>query len=104
MASCCPAGFPGDPFSLLHPAFSHHIGDYVMFMVLMGYLRNVRYLDFPRRGMGLVKRFGMYLLAPFYSLIQLLLLTPLRLYALLTLARGNWGTRQAGVEVTVPAA
>ncbi|CAM5230743.1 hypothetical protein SGRIM128S_02909 [Streptomyces griseomycini] len=81
--------------------FLDHIGDYALFMVLMGYLRNVRYLDFPRRGMGFVKRFGMFLLAPLYGLIQLFLLTPLRFYALLTLHKGSWGTRQAGVEVSV---
>ncbi len=70
-------------------------------MVLMGYLRNVRYLDFPRRGMGFVKRFGMFLLAPIYGVIQLTLLTPLRFYALFTLHKGSWGTRQGGVEVSV---
>jgi hyaluronan synthase len=87
---------------ILHPtSFFHHIGDYAVFMVLMGYLRNVRYLDFPRRGMGFAKRFGMFLLAPLYGLIQLFLLTPLRFYALLTLGKGSWGTRQAGVEVSV---
>ena len=81
--------------------FVNHIGDYLVFMVLMGYLRNVRYLDFPRRGMGFIKRFGMFLLAPLYGVIQLLLLTPLRFYALLTLHKGSWGTRQGGVEVSV---
>ncbi|WP_419996076.1 glycosyltransferase [Streptomyces boninensis] len=81
--------------------FLNHIGDYLIFMVLMGYLRNVRYLDFPRRGMGFIKRFGMFLLAPLYGVIQLTLLTPLRFYALLTLSKGSWGTRQSGVEVTV---
>ncbi|MER7176127.1 glycosyltransferase [Streptomyces mesophilus] len=87
---------------IMHPSqFVNHIGDYLIFMVLMGYLRNVRYLDFPRRGMGFVKRFGMFLLAPLYGVIQLLLLTPLRFYALLTLHKGSWGTRQAGVEVSV---
>ncbi|GAB2868606.1 hypothetical protein GCM10027074_40290 [Streptomyces deserti] len=87
---------------ILHPEqFLRHIGDYVVFMILMGYLRNVRYLDFPRRGMGFVKRFGMFLLAPLYGLIQLFLLTPLRFYALLTLHKGSWGTRQGGVEVSV---
>jgi hyaluronan synthase len=81
--------------------FVNHIGDYLVFMVLMGYLRNVRYLDFPRRGMGFIRRFGMFLLAPLYGVIQLLLLTPLRFYALLTLHKGSWGTRQGGVEVSV---
>ncbi len=81
--------------------FVNHIGDYLVFMVLMGYLRNVRYLDFPRRGMGFVKRFGMFLLAPIYGVIQLTLLTPLRFYALFTLHKGSWGTRQGGVEVSV---
>ncbi|MER7570429.1 glycosyltransferase [Streptomyces sp. NPDC126514] len=81
--------------------FVNHIGDYLVFMVLMGYLRNVRYLDFPRRGMGFIRRFGMFLLAPLYGVIQLLLLTPLRFYALVTLHKGSWGTRQGGVEVSV---
>jgi hyaluronan synthase len=87
---------------ILHPdRFVNHIGDYLVFMVLMGYLRNVRYLDFPRRGMGFIKRFGMFLLAPLYGVIQLTLLTPLRFYALATLHKGSWGTRQGGVEVSV---
>ncbi|GAA2786459.1 hyaluronan synthase HasA [Kitasatospora paracochleata] len=87
---------------ILNPyAFLRHASDYLMFMVLMGYLRNVRYLDFPRRNMGLIKRFGMFMLAPVYGVIQLTLLTPLRFYALLTLNKGKWGTREAGVEVTV---
>lgn len=87
---------------ILQPAaFVSHIGDYLIFMVLMGYLRNVRYLDFPRRGMGFIKRFGMFTLAPLYGVIQLTLLTPLRFYALLTLSSGTWGTRQGGVEVSV---
>ncbi|WSQ12421.1 glycosyltransferase [Streptomyces sp. NBC_01231] len=87
---------------IMKPAqFVNHIGDYLVFMVLMGYLRNVRYLDFPRRGMGFVKRFGMFLLAPIYGVIQLTLLTPLRFYALFTLHKGSWGTRQGGVEVSV---
>ncbi|MDH6132909.1 hyaluronan synthase [Kitasatospora sp. MAA4] len=81
-------------------AFVRHIGDYGMFMILMGYLRNVRYLDFPRRNMGLIKRFGMFMLAPVYGVIQLTLLTPLRMYALLTLNKGTWGTRQGGVEIS----
>lgn len=86
---------------ILHPTqFLNHIGDYIVFMILMGYLRNVRYLDFPRRGMGFVKRFGMFTLAPLYGVIQLTLLTPLRFYALLTLSKGSWGTRQGGVEVS----
>ncbi|MEV7318867.1 glycosyltransferase [Streptomyces sp. NPDC093970] len=87
---------------IMQPArFVNHLGDYLVFMVLMGYLRNVRYLDFPRRGMGFVRRFGMFLLAPLYGVIQLVLLTPLRFYALLTLHKGSWGTRQGGVEVSV---
>ena len=87
---------------VMHPdRFVAHIGDYLVFMVLMGYLRNVRYLDFPRRGMGFIKRFGMFLLAPIYGVIQLTLLTPLRFYALVTLHKGSWGTRQGGVEVSV---
>ncbi|MEV0634142.1 glycosyltransferase [Streptomyces sp. NPDC050619] len=87
---------------IIHPdRFVNHIEDYLTFMVLMGYLRNVRYLDFPRRGMGFIKRFGMFLLAPIYGVIQLTLLTPLRFYALFTLHKGSWGTRQGGVEVSV---
>ena len=87
---------------LLNPAaFARHAGGYALFMILMGYLRNVRYLDFPRRNMGVVKRFGMFMLAPVYGVVQLVLLTPLRVYALLTLSKGTWGTRQSGVEVVL---
>lgn len=42
--------------------------------------------------------------APLYGLLSLLVLLPLRAWSLATLTRGSWGTRSAGVEVTLAAA
>jgi hypothetical protein len=40
--------------------------------------------------------------APLYALMNLTLLIPLRLYALATLRRNGWGTRQAATTAVIP--
>ncbi|MFE9131883.1 glycosyltransferase [Streptomyces sp. NPDC007148] len=81
-----------------------HLAGYLVFTAVMGYARSVRYLDVPRPGVTFVGRLGIYSLAPLYGLLHLVLLLPIRIYAMLTMTRGKWGTRQTGVEVTDDAA
>jgi hyaluronan synthase len=62
---------------------------YAAFVALMAYARSIRMLGdggrlFPRA----------FLLAPIYGFMNLLLLVPLRLYSLLRLRDGSWGTRK----------
>ncbi len=69
---------------------------YVFYGVALAYARNVRY--FGRQRASFRFQLATFALAPLYTLLHVLLLTPLRIYALLTLRRGHWGTR-ARVEV-----
>lgn len=57
---------------------------YFAYLSLSAYARNVFYI---------LKRPHVFLLAPFYGLIHLGLLFPLRLYALATIKSNGWGTR-----------
>lgn len=75
---------------------------YAVYVALLAYARSVRYFQVPtmpgevhRRG----ERAAVFALAPVYGLLHLLLVLPLRLYALATLRSGSWGTRQQ-IEVT----
>lgn len=69
----------------------------LVFGAVMAYARSVRYLgsdhDVPMRGQIVI-----FLLAPLYSLLSLLVLLPLRIYSVATLRSGSWGTRRR-VEV-----
>ena len=71
---------------------------YLAYAVLLAYTRNVRYFGRPRA--TLRSQIVTFALAPMYTLMHVLLLTPLRVYALLTLRQGHWGTR-AQVEVQI---
>jgi hyaluronan synthase len=64
---------------------------YVAFGVLLAYARNIRY--FGRPGASRTSQLATFALAPLYALLHVVLLTPLRLVALLTLRRSQWGTR-----------
>ncbi|MFJ6636884.1 glycosyltransferase [Streptomyces sp. NPDC091376] len=88
-----------DPANLLR-----YLGSYLIFTSVMGYARSVRYLDVARPGVGFLGRLGIYALSPLYGLLHLMLLLPIRLYAILTMTRGKWGTRENGVEVADDAA
>ncbi len=63
---------------------------YLGFITLMSYVRSARHVDVS---------FLTFLLSPLYGIIHILLLTPLRLWALLTLRKQDWGTRADGVEI-----
>lgn len=76
---------------------------YGLYVAVLAYARSVRYLEtppMPGDRYGLTERVGAFLIAPLYGVMHLTLLLPLRLWALLTLRSGTWGTRQA-VEVTL---
>lgn len=72
----------------------------LVFMVLMSFARSVRYVgsecDVPLR-----TQFGIFLLAPCYSILSTFVLVPLRLVSMATMTSGAWGTR-GEVEVRVP--
>ncbi len=69
---------------------------YLAFVAVMAYARSVRYLGSQRS--SLLSQFGVYLLAPLYGLLYLLILMPIRVWALCSLRNPGWGTR-ALVEV-----
>jgi hyaluronan synthase len=78
---------------------------YLMYAMLLGYARSVRFLEPGQRTrMPMGERIATFLLAPLYGLLHVGLLMWIRVYALLTLRDNGWGTRQGGAEVTMEAA
>ncbi|MCM2386715.1 glycosyltransferase [Streptomyces albipurpureus] len=84
-------------------ANAHILLLYLVYAMLVGYARSVRYLeaDHPN-GMPWAERLGTFLLAPLYALLHLTLLLWVRLYSLATLKDNGWGTRES-VEVALTA-
>lgn len=80
---------------VLSPLLSGHLPSWVhiLFITLMAYARSVRAVG--QDGVWLSKAFWF---APAYGLLNLLVLVPLRLYALAQLKDGGWGTRNPGQE------
>jgi hyaluronan synthase len=70
----------------------------LVFVAVAAWARNTAYLERNRRDVGLGERTVVFLLAPLYGVLHLLVLVPLRLYALATLRHERWGTREQ-VEV-----
>ena len=70
---------------------------------LVAYARNAAYLDHARPGLQMRDRVAVFLLAPFYGLLHLVFLVPIRFWALATLRRTQWGTRR-DIEVRLAAA
>ncbi|MFF0445628.1 glycosyltransferase [Streptomyces sp. NPDC004609] len=85
-------------------ANAHVLLLYLVYAMLVGYARSVRYLesDHPN-GMPWPERLGTFLLAPLYALLHLTLLLWVRLYSLATLKDNGWGTRE-NVEVSLTGA
>jgi len=76
---------------------------YGIYVSLLAYARSVRYFQVPTMpgdAHGRGERLAVFALAPAYGLLHLGLVLPLRLWALVTLHRGAWGTR-AQVEVSL---
>ena len=69
---------------------------FVAFGVILAYARNVRY--FGRPGVSAASQLATFVCAPLYTVLHVVLLTPLRVWALLTLRKTGWGTRSR-VEV-----
>jgi hyaluronan synthase len=69
---------------------------FVAFAVVLAYARNVRY--FGRPDESLRAQCATFACAPLYTVLHVFLLTPLRVWSLLTLRQTGWGTR-ANVEV-----
>ena len=82
----------------IHPLVTHHMipWHYGAYAIVLAYARNVRYFGRPDETMAW--QLSTFALAPLYALLHVILLTPLRLWALLTLRRTQWGTR-GSVEV-----
>lgn len=78
----------------------HNIATYGFFLVMLSYARSARYLDLARTGTSGLERLGVFALAPIYALMHLFVMVPLRVWALVTLRTGKWGTREQ-VEVAL---
>lgn len=72
---------------------------YLAFVALMAYGRSVRYLGSQRT--TLRSQLAVYALAPLYGALYILVLTPIRLWSLVSLRSPDWGTRRT-VEVRWP--
>jgi hyaluronan synthase len=64
---------------------------FAAFAVVLAYARNVRYLG--RAGITPATQLVTFALAPLYVALHAVLLTPMRIWALLTLRSSHWGTR-----------
>lgn len=84
-----------------HPHAWTIVASYAVYVSAAAWLRSVHYLrkagDVPTWD-----RYGTFLAAPLYALMNLGLLIPLRFYAIATLRKNGWGTRQKGVEIQRP--
>ncbi|MFI6816087.1 glycosyltransferase [Nonomuraea sp. NPDC050328] len=87
---------------LIHPVVSRAlVVDAVVITVLLSYLQNLRYLTYRRSDQRFTSQLLTYALSPVSTLWVTLFLRPLRWYAAATCFRTGWGTRTAGVEVTL---
>lgn len=71
---------------------------YIVFAALMAYVRSIRYLE-ARTDLPWNKRVGSFALAPLYGLMHIVVLMPLRVYAMVTVRSNGWRTRN-NVEVS----
>jgi len=78
---------------VVYPALTHSLPSawYLAFVAVMAYARSVRYIGSQRS--SLRSQIGVYLLAPVYGLLYLVVLMPIRLWALFSLRNPGWGTR-----------
>ena len=73
---------------------------YLTYMAVMSYARSTRYLGGTESSS--LYQFGVFLLSPVYAAMHVVLLIPLRVWALCTIRQRGWGTRQV-VEVSIDA-
>lgn len=88
--------------SIIQPLITHEYRgfDYLVWVILAGYLRSVHVFSIRRPDWTRWDQFGAFLLAPVYGIVHVLVLMPLRLYSLITLRQVQWGTR-GEVEVSI---
>lgn len=86
---------------VLRPALTGDVsaGTYLAATLLLAYARSGHYLRAEHPDSSRFSRITIFMLAPMYGLIHMVLLLPLRVVALCTLADTSWGTRSQ-VEVT----
>ena len=79
----------------LYPMLGHvtHVRATVVFVMLAAWARNSAYLEHRREGVRRRDRAFVFAIAPIYGLLHIFVLVPVRVYALLTLRQGKWGTR-----------
>jgi hyaluronan synthase len=76
---------------------------YLVYVAVLAYARSVRYWQtpsMPGERFSKTERLGTFLVAPLYGLMHIVVLLPLRLWSLVTLRKGSWGTRST-VEVAL---
>lgn len=86
---------------VVRPAFTGHvsIAAYLAATLLLAYARSGHYLRAEHPDSTRFSRFAIFMMAPVYGLIHMVLLLPLRIVALFSLRDNSWGTREQ-VEVT----
>jgi hyaluronan synthase len=89
---------------VVHPMLTGSVllGEYLLFVAVMAMARSVRYFDVKRVNQSRSSRLHSFLVSPVYGYLAIFVMTPLRLWSLLTLRRSVWGTRGSGVEVRAP--
>lgn len=85
---------------VIRPVFTGNIsvGAYLAATLLLAYARSGHYLRVEHPDSSLSSRWTIFMMAPVYGLIHMVLLLPLRIVALLSLGDNSWGTRKE-VEV-----
>lgn len=85
-------------------AYTSQIGQIALWFyaanaAFMAYARSVKY--FGDDDTSLLRRIAVFALSPLYAVIHVFVLIPLRVVAIFSLKKGQWGTRGKGVEVGV---
>lgn len=77
-----------------------HVPALLVFVMLAAWARNTAYLEHRRHSVARRDRLFVFVLAPLYGLLHLIVLMPVRLFALATIKQTKWGTRTK-VEVVL---
>jgi len=80
---------------VIRPAFTGNISvaAYLAATLLLAYARSGHYMRAEHPDSNFFSRFAIFMLAPVYGLIHMVLLLPLRVVALFSLRDNSWGTR-----------
>ena len=81
----------------------HMLVKYLLVSSLLAYLQATRYFDITGvRRRPPMEKARIFLLAPIYGVIHLVLMVPLRFYSTLTIASIGWGTRRERAAPALP--